>query len=59
MHEIIYILTILFAFYVIDVVIGEQITLCINNVFGLNLSVKRTYLRKMLNNIKNIISPKS
>ncbi len=59
MHEIIYILTILFAFYVIDAAIGEQITLFINNVFGLDLSAKRTYLRKRLNSIKNIISPKS
>lgn len=59
MHEILYILTIIYAIYVIDAVIGEQIVRFISNVFHLDLSAKHANLRKMQNSIKNIFSSKT
>jgi hypothetical protein len=59
MHEILYILTIIYAIYVIDAVIGEQIICFIKNVFHLDLSAKHANLRKIQDSIKNIFNSKS
>ena len=52
MTEKIYLLTIFYAMYAIDDVIGEKVFLFINDMFHLDLSVYHTSLRKMQTSIK-------